>query len=527
MIREKKTPFLARYICNVFALLSFFVLCNTSKAQEKTTVELLNSNTLEFDKHLNENIQRLIGNVIFKLDSTYMYCDSAYHYTDIERIDAFSNVHIKQGDTLHIYGDTAVFNGVTNIAEIRGKVEMIDNEIVLTTRHLDYNINTEIASYYDGGKIVDTRNQLTSVFGEYHSNKKEFFFKNDVVFTNPNYVMNSDTLKYNTDTEIAYFYGPTTIQNEENFIYCENGWNDSKSDISQFNRNAYYVDKKDGRRLQGDSLYYNRTAGLGKAFNNVFITDTVQNIIISGDFGRYTENDNISFVTGKAMLTQFEDGDSLFMHADTLKAISDSIESKRVLFAFHKVKFYRQDLQGMCDSLVYSFGDSTIKMFYKPVLWSDENQLSADTIYIYTGNNEIQSIYLTNIAFIISKDDTAKYNQIKGDRITGYFKDNDLYKLHVQSKSQTIYYARDDYDHLIGVNTSLSDEVLIFIEDSKIYSITYIKNPEAIMYPIAELPQEKKILKDFKWLIQHRPLKKEDIFIPYLPPAVEKRGRRD
>lgn len=481
-------------------------------AQEKTKVDLKNANTLEFDKKYNKDIQRLIGNVIFKLDSTYLYCDSAYHYIDVKRIDAFSNVHIRQGDTLDIYGDTLIFNGETNIAEIHGHVEMIDDEMILTTDHLKYDLNTEKAYYYTGGKIVDTRNQLTSLIGEYFADVKEFYFKKDVVFTNPSYIMYSDTLKYDTKTEIAYFYGPTTIEGDENYIYCENGWNDSKSGISQFKKNAYLLNLEDGSKLKGDSLYYDRNLGMGKAFDNVVVTDTLQKMIIEGAYGQYNEISNISFVTGNAMLTQYDEYDSLFLHADTLLAISDSIDTNRVVFAYHKVRFYKTDLQGMCDSLVYTFSDSVIRMYYAPVLWSDINQLYADSIWIKTGGGQIESIHLTNVAFIISQDDTAKFNQIKGDYITGIFQDNELVKVLVKNRSQTVYYLRDDDEALIGVNTTLSDDVVIFIEDNEISGITYIKNPDAIIYPIAELPKEKQYLKDFKWLDSYRPKQKEDIF---------------
>ena len=509
----------------LFLFVAVFFLKNTF-AQEKTIINLLNSNSVEYNKRLNREVQRLIGNVIFKLDSTYLYCDSAYHYIEIERIDAFSNVHIKQGDTLDIYGDTLIFNGVTNIAELMNNVQMIDKEMILTTDNLKYNINTEIAEYWDGGKIVDTRNQLTSDIGKYFSANKEFFFKDDVVFTNPNYIMNSDTLKYNTETEIAYFFGPTTIESEDNFIYCENGWSDSQKDISQFNKNAYFINKEDGRRLEGDSLYYDRIRGFGKAFNNVVITDTVQDILISGDFGKYTEETQVSFVTGQALMTQIEDYDSLFLHADTLLAINDSIDTNRIIFAYHKVKFYKTDFQGMCDSLVYRMSDSTINMFYAPVLWSEEHQLSADTVRIKTGENEIKQIFLSNVSFIISKDDTAKFNQIKGDNITGYFNNNELTRIFVKNKSQTVYYLREDNGHLIGVNTSVSKNVEIFLEDSDISKIKYLSDPEAIMYPADLLPKEKRYLKDFKWMEEHRPKSKADVFKWKQPIEESKRSRR-
>ena len=132
--------------------------------------------------------------------------------------------------------------------------------------------------------------------------------------------MKSDTLRYNSISEIAYFFGPTTIQvkNEGTLIYCENGWYDTKNDISQFDKNAFLHSKE--HTIRGDSLFYDKNKGYGQAFKNITATDTVENIIINGDYAEFFEENEITIITGNAMLTQVYDEDSLFLHADTLKA---------------------------------------------------------------------------------------------------------------------------------------------------------------------------------------------------------------
>jgi len=566
-----------------FTVLLVLIVSHFASAQKPTKIQLVHADILEYDEQSGSKVKRLIGKVIFKHDKVLLHCDSAYLYSETNMLEAFSNVHIEEGNSLNLYGDFLKYDGNTKKAEFHGNVKLLHNDMTLTTEHLNQDLNTNIGRYYDGGNIIDAENNLYSIIGHYYSNISEFFFKDSVVLINPEYTMYSDTLRYNTISEIAYFFGPTTIKSNENLIYCENGWYDTKNDLSQFNKNAFIHSKE--HTIRGDSIFYDKNKGYGQAFKNIEITDTVENIIINGDYAEFFEEDEITIITGNAMLTQVYDEDSLFLHADTLKMTRNSspvpttldeptleeppksdynTDNYRILYAYYNVKFYKTDLQGKCDSLIYSFKDSTIRLYYEPVLWTEENQLTAMYIEIKTDDEGIRTLWLDTNAFIISStpvptqsvgksvsgDSTeaqnatnsqyqtvdsalseldkqkappslsgrgseggAAFNQIKGKNMKGYFIDNQLHKIEVTGNGQTIYYAQEDDGSFIGVNKIDCSDMIIRVMDNTIDKITFITKPEATLYPIDELDPKELLLMDFKWLEEKRPLKKEDIFI--------------
>ncbi|NVN96089.1 MAG: organic solvent tolerance protein OstA [Bacteroidetes bacterium] len=458
-----------------------------------------------------KNIKVLVGNVVFNHEGTHLYCDSAYFHEVENKIDAFSNVRIKMSDTLNIYGDLLKYDGNTKIAEIYNNVKFVDNQTILTTEYLNYSRNSGIASYNTGGKIVDKENVLTSKIGHYYTNNKQFFFKKDVFIVNPKYTIASDTLMYNTVTKIAYFYGPTNIVSKENTIYCENGWYNTKTDKSQFSKNAWLQTKN--QHLEGDSLYYDRKIEFGKAIGNVTLTDTVKNIIIKGNYIENSEQLHKSMATDSVMAIFVDKGDSLYIHADTLKAKYDTADNIELLCAYYKVKFFRADIQGRCDSLSFVMKDSLMNMYYNPVLWTDENQLSADTIHLLSGNNKMKEMFLRNNAFIISQSGKNQFNQVKGKNMQGFFADNQLYKVDVKGNSESIYYMKEENStNLLGINKAIASDLLIFIKNKQIESITFIKSPEGTLYPVNELAEQDRILKNFKWRISQRPKEKLDIF---------------
>jgi len=460
---------------------------------------------------IDKNISVLVGNVIFNHEGTRLYCDSAYFFQIDNRVEAFSNVRIRMSDTLNIYGDTLKYDGNTKIAEIYNNVKLVDNQTILSTNFLNYSRNSGIASYYTGGKIIDKENNLTSKIGHYYTSKKEFFFKKDVLLVNPKYTIDSDTLMFNTSSEIAYFYGPTNIVSKENTIYCENGWYNTKTDKSQFSKNAWLQTKN--QHLEGDSLYYDRKIGFGKAFMNVTLIDTAKNIIIKGNYIENSELFHKSIATDSVMAIFIDNGDSLYLHADTLRAKYDTADNIELIYAYHKVKFFRIDMQGMCDSLSFMMKDSLMTMFYAPVLWTDENQLSADTIHLLSGNNKMKEMLLRNNAFIISQSDSNQFNQVKGKNMQGFFSNNELNKVLVKGNSETIYYMKEqDSKDLLGINKAIASDLLIFIKDKQIETITFIKSPEGTLFPLKELPEADRVLKNFKWRDSQRPKQKYDVF---------------
>lgn len=504
-------------VCFLYALLS----CCFSFAQR--TVEIKKANSLESAPHIGQDVKRLLGNVVLKEGNMYMYCDSAYLFPD-NSIKAFNNLRIVKGDSVNIYGMFLNYNGITRIAEITKNVRLIEKGSTLTTELLYYDTRSSMANYPNGGTIISKQNTLTSQFGYYNPKKKTFSFKKNVVLTNPQYVMNCDTLNFNSGNNTAYFNGPTNITSKGDHIYCESGWYNTDNDLAKFSKNAYIVTKQ--QTMKGDSIFFDKIKDIGRAYGHVSILDTVQSIIVSGDIAFRNGKLETSTVTGNALLKQYYGKDTLFLHADTLhavdehpvnrKGIKDTSITWRVFFAYRKVKFFRTDIQGKCDSLVYSGKDSLMRLFKSPVLWQEENQLTAEKVEIKTSNGEIKNLFLKNNAFIISEEDSVKYNQIKGKQMTGYFKENKLAKIFVEGNGQTIYFAKDKKngkENFIGVNKANCTNLMIYIKDNSVEKITFLKKPDAILFPISDFIPKEFLLKDFLWRVTERPLSVAGIFL--------------
>jgi lipopolysaccharide export system protein LptA len=495
----------------LLSLVTFIFLFSTAFAQQARKIKLVQADLMSYDKRLGPDVQRILGNAIFEHDGALLYCDSAHLNNTTNSMKAYSRVHIKSSDTLNLYGDSIYYSGETRIAEVFDNVKLIDKQTVLTTDKLIYDRNTGIAYYLTGGHIVNEENTLDSKKGYYHTNTKDFFFRDDVVLVNPDYVMNCDTLRYNTQSKISWFMGPTTIKGKDTDIYAENGWYNTITDISEFNENARI--KNGDQVLTGDSLYYERKNGFGQAFRNIQVTDTVQDIIITGQYALYEKTMGYTMITQRPEAMFLEQADTLFMHADTLWATFDSAQKTKEVFAYYHVKFYRTDLQGMTDSLIYTFRDSTMRMFGSPVLWTDENQLTADSIVVTTANKKIKNMFMYNSAFIISKDTLGSgYNQIKGRNMTGYFTDNELTAMKVVGNSETIYWVREEDGTLTGINKAFSSNMSIRLKDKKMQQIVWIEKPDGGVYPEGELGEAELLLKNFQWLGDRRPMKREDIF---------------
>ncbi|HEY0030179.1 MAG TPA: OstA-like protein [Bacteroidia bacterium] len=556
MIHTGNKNLITKKIRSVFYFLFFISpLLSYSQSDVKSggkKILIEHSGSLQFDKNLGNGAQRLIGDVRFRQDNILMFCDSAYLYKD-NSLDAFGHVHIQQGDSIHLYGDLLKYNGNTKKALITRNVLVNKGDMQLTTDELNYDVATSVGYYVTPAKIVNKENTLTSNTGYFFAKSNDLTFKKNVVLTNPQFVINCDTMRYNTASRITYFKGPTTIKSEENLIYAEDGWYDTFKDQSRFSRNSYILTKE--QKMIGDSLYYDRKKGIGRAIRNVEIIDTTQNVDIKGAYAIHYEFKNLSIVTGNALLTQVYEKDTLYLHADTLKALgnprlkdknlktkisdstshkgiqpkrrlvktkivgkdttnyySDEPESNQRLFAYHKVKFYKKDLQGKCDSLFYSLNDSTMKMFGKPALWSDENQLTADSIKVLTGSKSIRSIELTGAAFIVSEEDSVRYNQIRGKRMLGYFQKNKLYMVNVEGNGQTLYFAKEK-EEVKAVNRADCSDLRVYFKDNKVERIVFITKPDATLFPIEQVDVKELKLKDFKWKKKERPLKVDDIFI--------------
>ncbi|NQY11067.1 MAG: hypothetical protein HRT71_16345 [Flavobacteriales bacterium] len=473
--------------------------------------------TFEYDETLGNKALRLIGNVVFKHNGTIMKCDSAYLFKETNTLRGFGNVHITKGKTLNIHGEELFYDGKTKLMDVMRNVILKDGSITLYTDFLQYHTKKDIGKYTNHGRVLDGETELVSRYGYYNKKKQYLNFKDSVIITSPSYVIRCDTLEYDLEKDITYFLGPTTIIDSSTFIYCENGWNNSITETALFTKNAYL--EIDGQKIEGDSLLFNKKQDMGYAYFNVTITDTANDMIIVGNYAKFSNNGSNVVVSDKSVLIQIYIEDTMYTYGDTLKLGYDSITENREFFAYHHVKIFKNDMQGKCDSMVYSESDSTIRMYTQPVLWFDDYQLTAEHITIETFDNEIKYFYLDKKAFIASEYDSTSYNQIKGDTIKGYFKENELEKIHVKGSSNTIFYVSEDRieeeeikKELIGINQFTSADMWIYMFDNEIERIHCFPEPVATMFPLKDFKNEKQFLPNFNWRGKERPRNKSDIF---------------
>ncbi|MBO7142369.1 MAG: hypothetical protein J6V76_04590 [Bacteroidales bacterium] len=506
----------------LLSAISLIIICALqSAAQTNPKIDIVNSNTLEVNETYGPDIKILRGDVVFYHDSAYMYCDSALYNNKENFFKAFGRIHIERlmsdNDTVHLWSDSASYNGNTKLATARKNVKMTRDSMVMLTENLDFDMTANVAYYFDGGTTFSGEDTLISDFGHFYPNTNDLKYTRDVEIHNPDYLMRSDTLTYNVKTKISNFIGPTEIISENDYLYTERGWFNHIYDQGQLTKNNYMTSNE--RRLDADTIFYDRARNYGYGRSNVEITDTVKAIKLLGDEAHYYDQDQKSVLTEKALMIYYSDIDTLYLHADTicsymvpyLEENPDSLY--RMVKAYHKTKMFRRDIQAMCDSMVYDFSDSTITMNRKPVIWHNENQITSENMKFYTSNNHIDMVELLNNAFVISEvDSLGHYDQIYGKNMVAYLDSNKIQEVEVISSANTIYYTEED-SIATGMNVISSQDMNIHFKKGKVDKIWFYKKPKGTIYPLEGLTKRQQFLDGFVWYDKHRPHRREDVFI--------------
>ncbi len=502
--------------------------------RKKTRIRIEHYDKATYSKSQGD-MQRLLGNVKIRHDSTYFFCDSAYFYEKDNSFDAYQNVHIIVNDSVEIFSDLLNYNGNTRFAEFFDNVKLMDDSTTLYTEYLTYDRNEHLACYPDSATTYRGNKILISCIGYYRDDIKEFSFFENVEVTSPTYQMFTDTLYYNTKIEKMWFWGPTTIINKDNILDGEHGYYLVNEDFVFLDRRPYMHNET--QRIRSDSIHYDRSIGLAKAFNHVDMIDTSYNIIMRGDFVELWEHKNMSYATDSAYAIHYDDDDSLYIHGDTLFFYFDKQkEELEKLIARRNVRFFKTDMQGKCDTLTYLMADSTIRMRVEPILWADDSQMTGDKIDIKTSGKAIEFVLQNGNAFIVSQDTIEGFNQIKGADITSHFKNGNIHHVNVDgAAAESIYWIRDDDGSTIGIDVAQSETMVIIMEGQSISTIKSFKDIKETMYPEDDLKESSRYLQGFKWHDTIRPTDKDDIFriievakpntkaeeIPEAPPEVK------
>lgn len=501
-----------------FAFLMLAILTIEANAQPGTTrnkdrVEILNADRWEFDENLVKGAQRLIGNVRFRQEDAIMQCDSAYLYED-ERVTAFGKIRLTQGDTLLITGHRLDYSGAERTARITGDVHLSDPGMELTTESLLYNVRAHKAEYDQGARIVSKRddNVLTSGKGAYYAEGRLFIFSDSVRLTHPERTIEADTLHYSTTTGLAEFFGPTRITQGNTRMYCERGSYNTRTGQGRFTEAARIF--SEGQTLTGDTLHYDRNTGQGIGWGHVTISDTVNDLLVYGQLGTHNQVEGRSMVTGRAEMVLVMGADSLFLHADTLFASQDSSGQRRV-DARRNVRFFKSDLQGVCDTMTYVGADSLITLRGQPFIWSKADQISGDTVRIKLREGKAETLLVEGNAFMVSQVDSIHFDQVTGLTMTGKFRDDQLTQLIAEGNSRTIYFAtevKDSVKQVTGVNRADCSRITVGLDSGKVTTVSFITQPAATLYPLEKAPMEEMRFEGFRWNAAARPEDREDIF---------------
>lgn len=476
---------------------------------KKTKVYLIHSNTLSFDKAVKPDAQILNGDVCFRHDSSYMYCDSAYFFEQTNSLEAFSNVRMEQGDTLFVYGDYLFYDGNTQVAYLRENVRMENGQVTLFTDSLNYERIPNIGYYFEGGLIVDSLNQLSSFYGQYSPETKLAVFNDSVQVENPDFTLYSDTLHYDTESKVATILGPSVIVSDSGTIHTSRGWYDTVNNTSLLLDQSQVESGE--KILIGDSIFYNRDTGMGEVYGNMSLIDTAQHVTLQGEYGYYNEQTGYAFATDSARFLEYSQGDTLFLHADTLQMVTvDSVY--REIKAYYGVRFYRIDMQGVCDSMQFNTRDSVLYMYTEPVLWNEQYQLYGDTIAIYMNDSTIEYAHVIQFAFAAQHVDSSYYNQLKGNDLKAYFEGQAVHQIDVAGNAESIFYPLEKDGAKVGMNETKSGFLTIWVKDNKLDKLTIWPSPVGSMTPIPDLKPDQKMLKDFYWFDYLRPKNRDDIY---------------
>jgi len=493
------------------ALLLFYCAFLNAQSEKEIHVTAESMKSLIRD---GQQVFRYLKNVNILHQGAIMTCDSAYLNKKKGIIEAFNNVIVTKEDT-KLYGDYLIYDEKVSSGKLTGKVvKLVQKDASLVTDILYFNTKLNSAYYLTSGTLTNADNKLVSQRGYYYSKNKKYNFAGYVELVGKDGLMFTDSLEYSTLDEVAYFFGPTRIYNKENYIYCEKGWYNRKENKSNFFTNAFVVNGS--KRLYGQDIFYDKLNGYARVNDKVAIVDTTNKLTVYGGKANYWDSNKHAIIDDNPLMVMVSGNDTLFLRSDKflVNTIPDSTlkdSTYRIVKALGKVAFFKKDLQGRCDSLIYNTKDSTFSLFVEPILWSDNNQITADFIKGYSGKeNKIRRMDFDGNAFSVQQEDSINFNQIRGKSMIASFVDGQLARLDAKGNGQAVYYFRDE-GVLSAVNKSESSDLSVIFKNSKPSRISFKVKPVSVFYPIKKVDYEEITLKGFRWLDDKRPKSKFEI----------------
>jgi lipopolysaccharide export system protein LptA len=551
-----------RYVLGLLIVLLSFdeiqaqVITNRPGADTMKVVNLINADRLSYLRpDSSTDLQMLAGNVQMQQGNTIFYCDSAVLNKKTRFIEAFGNVRINDNDSVNITSRYLQYYVDTKMAYLKKNVKLTDSKTTLLTEDLTYDLNTKIGEYHNGGKVINQQSVLTSKEGTYYEELKDVYFKKNVELKDPKYQLSSDSLLYNTATQVATFIAPTTIiDSAKRTIKTSEGFYDLQHRKAFFGKRPILTDGP--VRIIANSIDSDDSTGISKLRGNVVYVDTAQNVSVLANYIDVNRDDGTFLATQHPLMIIKQDKDSIYITGDTmysgrlskLPGVRDSISTRdtikntvvltsvakdtsknkndstdRYFQVYSHVRIFSDSMQAVSDSLWYSGKDSIFRLFKDPIMWASNSQITGDTIYLYTKNKKPDRMYVFENGLAINVSDTSNnmYNQIKGNRLHGYFNNGEIDYMRAQGNAESVYYVKDDHDALVGVNNATSDIIDIRFKNKELNKVVYIGEVEGTMFPVKQATEQNRFLRGFKWLEDRRPKTKFELFADEvrLPPV--------
>ncbi len=483
-----------------------------AQSEGSTKITLKRADSMVYNEKVESNARRLIGNVILQQEDNRMYCDSVYIFHVENNIKAYSRVQLVKADSIKVFSDYLFHYGDIKLSQFRRNVVLKDNRTTIYTDSLNYDLNRNVAYYFNGGKIVDSTTILLSNTGYYYANEKLLFFNQNVVVEHENYKMFTDTLKYNINTGVVTIEGPTSILSDTARLYAEKGWYNTKTKQTLIWQNARY--ETSSQILVADTIFVNHKEQIAEAFGNVSLHQSLDSLILSAHYVRHNHNLMHTLMTKRPYITRILSNDTLYLHGEQMVSFLDTIDSGafRKALVYRKAQLYSKNIQMRADSIAFSMQDTIIRLFNNPVIWLENMQLTAEMIELHFKNGDFKELHLYNNALIASQHDSVHFDQIKGNTIICYFENRKLHKAYVDRRAELIYYILDK-DALSALNTSVCRNILLYFHENQIDRIVFHAKPEGRVLPMDDVNSSNMYFRHFRWIGNLRPKKFDDIFV--------------
>ena len=469
--------------------------------QSSSLLEIRSADLLQGAK----GFERLLGNVKMKHQNSLISCDSAYFFRDENRAQLFGRVQIQDvEDPITTTSAYAEYDGTTKVAKLRKNVVFTNQKTKLYTEYLDYNRETNVASYFEGGKMVDSVNVLTSELGTYEINYERISFQQDVVLVNPDYTLKTQDLIYLTIPKTAQTPGLTNIVSKEGYHLDAQKGSFYDTQLKQFKFFEGLVDTEDSR-VKADELFYDEPKAYYEGKKDVRVLNKERKLEVFGEVGTYWEKKKYSQVYGNALVRRYFESDTLFLTADTLISQDGEADSLKYLLAFHQVNLVKTDLSGKADSLLYAFADSSIHLYKDPILWNRSSQISADSMVFFIKNETLDRVFMKNKAFAILTDTLLNFNQMKGRKMTGQFTNGELSNLFIEGNGESLYYALEGDTLTQGINRILSATIGLTFVDGLIKKSNFGIRPDGKFVPVQDINEKLSRLEGFRWRVEEKP----------------------